>query len=46
VFVRLGADLDHLARQDAGNDAQYLTKQGVQISAIWSMVRRVTGQLN
>jgi poly(3-hydroxybutyrate) depolymerase len=29
-----------------GNDAQYLTKQGVQISAIWSMVRRVTGQLN
>ena len=27
-------------------DAQYLTKQGVQIDAIWSMVRRVTGQGN
>jgi len=27
-------------------DAQYLTKQGVQINAIWSMVRRVTGQGN
>jgi hypothetical protein len=27
-------------------DAQFLTKQGVQISAIWSMVLRVTGQLN
>jgi poly(3-hydroxybutyrate) depolymerase len=29
-----------------GADAQFLTKQGVQISAIWSMVLRVTGQLN
>ena len=27
-------------------DAQYLTKQGVQINAIWSIVRRVTGQGN
>jgi poly(3-hydroxybutyrate) depolymerase len=27
-------------------DTQYLTKQGVQINAIWSMVRRVTGQGN
>jgi hypothetical protein len=25
---------------------QFLTKQGVQISAIWSMVIRVPGQLN
>jgi poly(3-hydroxybutyrate) depolymerase len=29
-----------------GPDPQYLTKRGVQISAIWSMVLRVTGQLN
>jgi hypothetical protein len=29
-----------------GADTQFLTKQGVQISAIWSMVLRVTGQLN
>lgn len=29
-----------------GSDSQYLTKQGVQINAIWSMVRRVTGQAN
>jgi hypothetical protein len=29
-----------------GSDPQFLTKQGVQISAIWSMVLRVTGQLN
>jgi poly(3-hydroxybutyrate) depolymerase len=29
-----------------GDDAQYLTKHGVQISAIWSMVLRVTGRLN
>jgi poly(3-hydroxybutyrate) depolymerase len=29
-----------------GSDQQFLTKQGVQISAIWSMVLRVTGQLN
>ncbi len=28
------------------SDAQFLTKQGVQINAIWSMVRRVTGQGN
>jgi poly(3-hydroxybutyrate) depolymerase len=27
-------------------DTRYLTKQGVQINAIWSMVRRVTGQGN
>jgi poly(3-hydroxybutyrate) depolymerase len=27
-------------------DSQYLTKQGVQIRAIWSMVLRLTGQLN
>jgi poly(3-hydroxybutyrate) depolymerase len=27
-------------------DTQYLTKQGVQINAIWSMVRRVTAQGN
>jgi poly(3-hydroxybutyrate) depolymerase len=27
-------------------DPQYLTKQGVQIRAIWSMVLRLTGQLN
>lgn len=27
-------------------DSQYLTKQGVQIDAIWSMVRRVTAQGN
>jgi poly(3-hydroxybutyrate) depolymerase len=27
-------------------DKQFLTKQGVQVSAIWSMVRRVTGQAN
>jgi poly(3-hydroxybutyrate) depolymerase len=27
-------------------DSQFLTKQGVQIAAIWSMVRRVTGQTN
>jgi poly(3-hydroxybutyrate) depolymerase len=27
-------------------DSQYLTKQGVQIDAIWSMVLRLTGQLN
>jgi poly(3-hydroxybutyrate) depolymerase len=29
-----------------GFDPQFLTKQGVQISAIWSMVLRVIGQLN
>jgi poly(3-hydroxybutyrate) depolymerase len=29
-----------------GSDRQFLTKQGVQISAIWLMVLRVTGQLN
>jgi poly(3-hydroxybutyrate) depolymerase len=29
-----------------GGDTQYLTRQGVQINAIWSMVRRVTGQGN
>ena len=28
------------------DDARYLTRQGVQIDAIWSMVRRVTGQGN
>jgi len=28
------------------NDAMFLTRQGVQIDAIWSMVRRVTGQGN
>jgi poly(3-hydroxybutyrate) depolymerase len=28
------------------NDKQYLTKQGVQIQAIWSMVQRITGQGN
>jgi poly(3-hydroxybutyrate) depolymerase len=28
------------------SDTQFLTKQGVQISAIWSMVQRVTGQGN
>ena len=28
------------------SDTQYLTKQGVQISALWSMVQRVTGQGN
>ena len=28
------------------NDGQFLTKQGVQINAIWSMVRRLTGQGN
>ncbi|GEP59448.1 extracellular catalytic domain type 2 short-chain-length polyhydroxyalkanoate depolymerase [Reyranella soli] len=28
------------------NDAQFLTKQGMQIGAIWSMVRRLTGQGN
>jgi poly(3-hydroxybutyrate) depolymerase len=27
-------------------DTQYLTKQGVQVGAIWSMVRRVTAQGN
>ena len=27
-------------------DKQFLTKQGVQVSAIWSMVQRVTGQGN
>ena len=27
-------------------DPRYLTRQGVQIQAIWSMVRRVTGQGN
>jgi poly(3-hydroxybutyrate) depolymerase len=29
-----------------GYDPQFLTKQGVQINAIWSMVLRLTGQLN
>jgi hypothetical protein len=29
-----------------GNDKQYLTKQGVQVQAIWSMVQRITGQGN
>lgn len=29
-----------------GSDNLYLTKRGVQIDAIWSMVRRVTGQGN
>jgi poly(3-hydroxybutyrate) depolymerase len=29
-----------------GSDTRYLTRQGVQIDAIWSMVRRVTGQGN
>lgn len=29
-----------------GSDTWYLTKQGVQIDAIWSMVRRITGQGN
>jgi poly(3-hydroxybutyrate) depolymerase len=29
-----------------GRDSHYLTKQGVQIRAIWSMVLRLTGQLN
>ncbi len=29
-----------------GNDAQFLTRQGAQINAIWSMVRRLTGQGN
>ena len=29
-----------------GSDPQFLTKQGVQIGAIWSMVLRVLGQLN
>lgn len=28
------------------NDARFLAKQGVQIDALWSMVRRVTGQGN
>jgi poly(3-hydroxybutyrate) depolymerase len=28
------------------SDTQYLTKQGVQIGAIWSMVQRVSGQSN
>ena len=28
------------------SDTQYLTKQGVQIGAIWSMVQRVTGRGN
>ena len=28
------------------NDPQYLTRRGVQIDALWSMVRRVTGQGN
>lgn len=28
------------------NDKQYLTKQGVQIQAIWSMVQRITGEGN
>lgn len=28
------------------NDPHFLTKQGVQIGAIWSMVRRLTGQGN
>jgi hypothetical protein len=28
------------------SDTQFLTKQGVQINAIWSMVQRVTGQSN
>jgi poly(3-hydroxybutyrate) depolymerase len=28
------------------SDTQYLTKQGVQIGALWSMVQRVTGQAN
>lgn len=28
------------------SDSQFLTKQGVQISAIWSMVQRLTGQGN
>jgi len=27
-------------------DKQFLTKQGVQVGAIWSMVQRVTGQGN
>ena len=29
-----------------GNDKQYLTKEGVQVRAIWSMVQRITGQGN
>jgi poly(3-hydroxybutyrate) depolymerase len=29
-----------------GFDARFLTKQGVQINAIWSMVRRLSGQGN
>jgi hypothetical protein len=33
-------------RRGYGPDPQYLTKRGVQISAIWSMVLRVTGQFN
>ena len=28
------------------NDKQYLTKEGVQIHAIWAMVQRITGQGN
>ncbi len=28
------------------SDSQFLTKQGAQIGAIWSMVQRVTGQAN
>jgi len=28
------------------SDTQFLTKQGVQISAIWSMVQRLTGRGN
>ena len=27
-----------------GNDRQFLTKKGVQVSALWAMVQRVTGQ--
>lgn len=29
-----------------GNDKQYLTKEGVQVHAIWAMVQRITGQGN
>jgi hypothetical protein len=29
-----------------GYDDKYLTKEGVQIKAIWSMVKRITGQDN
>lgn len=29
-----------------GNDKQYLTKQGVQVQTIWSMVQRITGRGN